>query len=220
MSDIAARVQDYLDRTRHTFPPGCDRYFARIALEVALRAYHGGNFGIGAVAVVRSGRRADLFYGENAMAQPGAVIEHAETQAVLKVAAGDAPDHTITPPEPSPAAVTVYGTVEPCPMCACVLTNAGVQRSVSTCLDGELERDGDFLTSGGGANVLGDKYPTQPRVWRDIQRARGLRFELLAPDEPELWELSWKILAETRDEIDELLATRPGIGQRRAAGRD
>ncbi|MEZ0363083.1 hypothetical protein ACAG26_05190 [Mycobacterium sp. pUA109] len=213
MSDIAARVQDYLDRTRDAFPPGSDRYYARIALDVALQAYRGGNFGIGAVAVVRSGSTADLFYGENAMAQPNAVIEHAETQAVLRVAAGAAPDHTITLPEPADAGLSVYGTVEPCPMCACVLTNAGVQRSVSTCLDGDLVRDGDYLASDGGANVLGDKYPTQPRVWRDIQRARGLRFELLAPAEPELRELSWKILAETREEIDELLATRPGVGR-------
>lgn len=219
-SDTAARVADYLQRTRDAFVPGSDHYYARIALWLALRAHQAGNFGIGAVAVVRSGNTADLYYGGNEMGKPNAVVDHAEIRALLKVASQAAPDQTIALPEraspdaghPEDNEVGVYGTIEPCPMCACAITNAGVRRSVSTCADGELVRDGDYLVSSGGANVLGDKYPTQPRIWRDVQRARGVRFELLTPVDPELHDLSWNIMAATRDERDRSLATRPGIG--------
>lgn len=215
MSDIAVDVRNYLDRTLGVYEPGSDAYYARIALLVALNAHRNGNFGIGAVAVSCSGSTADMFFGENGMGRANAVVDHAEIRAVLRVAAGAVPDRTIDLPAPFAApdadtmGVTVYGTIEPCPMCACALTNAGVRRSVSTCVDGALERDGDYLASGGAANVLGDKYPTQPRVWRNVQQARGLRFELLSPVDPELHDLSWRIMAETRDEIDHALATRP-----------
>lgn len=224
VGDIVADVRDYLDRTAAAFRPGSDQFYARIALCVALNAYRKGNFGIGAVAVIRVGNRAELFYGENGMGQPNAVIDHAETRAVLRVAAGAAADETIAlparagptgPGDPDAFDVAVHGTIEPCPMCACVLTNAGVRRSVSTCRDGAVQRDGDYLASSGAANVLGEKYRIQPRVWRDIQRARGLRFELLAPVDAEIHDLSWNLMARTRDELDRALAARPPIGSRR-----
>ena len=215
MSEIAARVRDYLARTRQAFPPGSDLYYARLALAAAGNAYRTGSFGIGAVAVVRSGTTAEVFYGENGMGRPNAVIDHAETRAVLKIAAGAAPDETIELAGPARSVdvdVAVHGTIEPCPMCACVMTNAGVQRSVSTCADGALERDGAVLASDGAANVLGGKYATQPRVWRDLQRTQGLRFELLTPVDPELRALSWAIMADTRAEIDRALAERSPLG--------
>lgn len=220
MGDIAARVQGYLDRTENTFQPGSDLYYARKALVVALTSYRHGNFGIGAVAVVRSGSTADLFYGENGMAKPNAIIEHAEIRALLRIAVGEKPDHTIELPKPSQSTdttycdieTTVYGTIEPCPMCVCAMTNAGVRRSVSTCIDGTLESQGDYLVSTGAANVLADKYETQPQVWKDIQQIRGLRFELLAPTNQELRDLSWKIMIASRAKVDQVLATRPPLG--------
>lgn len=225
MGDIAAQVQNYLDRTEDTFPPGSDLYYARKALFVALNSYKHGHFGIGAVAVVRSGNAADLFYGENGMAKPNAIIEHAEIRALLRIAAGETPDHTIKLAKPSQQTATtyrdeiettVYGTIEPCPMCACAMTNAGVRRSVSTCMDGKLERNGDYLVSSGAANVLADKYETQPQIWRDIQQIRGLRFELLTPTNQELHDLSWGIMTASRNQVDQVLATRPPLGTKRS----
>ncbi len=121
MSEVAAQVQEYLDRTHDTYPPDSDAFYARIALSAALNSYRKGNFGLGAVAVVRWGSRVGLYHGENGMAKPNAVVDHAEAHALLRVAAGETPDRVIELPQPATdpdqVEVTVYGTVEPCPMC-------------------------------------------------------------------------------------------------------
>jgi tRNA(Arg) A34 adenosine deaminase TadA len=210
---VEAKVEAYLAAAVGASPPGSDDYYARIALGEALTASREGNYGIGAVGVEVAGSVVREFRARSAMVTGPGVVDHAETRALLAHRSGSSPSATY-PLDPSwplaagPSGLSVYGTLEPCPMCACTMTNAGAIRSVSTCRDGALVEDGGLLTSDGAACVLGDKYTLQPRKWRAIQRGLTLRFELLATTDDELRSLSWEIFAVTADEIDAYLARR------------
>jgi tRNA(Arg) A34 adenosine deaminase TadA len=217
MPDVATRVEAYLEDKASAHVRGTDGYFAVEALRVALRSFRDGNYGIGAIAVVRRSGTVYEYRAGNAMVSGQGLVDHAETRALLRIASGEAADSSYAVP---PAVggvlpedgIAVYGTLEPCPMCASVMTNAGVARSVSTVVDGRLVHEDLYLVSDGAANVLGDKYKIQPRVWRDIQQGRKLRFELLDIDDPDLAELSQAIFIETRVQIDKQLAERPPKG--------
>lgn len=211
---VADRVVTYLRDKASAHREGTAGYYAIEALRVALDAFRGGNYGIGAIAVVRREGAVYEYRAGNTMVSGEGLVDHAETQALLRVATGDAPDREY----PAPAdigdvlpedGIAVFGTLEPCPMCAVVMTNAGVSLSVSTVEDGQLVLEGDYRVSDGAANVLGDKYDIQPRIWRQIQQGRGLRFEKLDVNDPELLDLSQAIFVETRGQIDKALADRP-----------
>ncbi len=82
------------------------------------------------------------------------VIDHAETRALI-AAATSVPDDEYSSNhnadlERLPTGLTVYGTLEPCPMCACTLTNAGAIRSVSNADDGQLVIENGIPSSDGG----------------------------------------------------------------------
>ena len=210
--DIASRVRAYLLETKDKYFPGQDEYYARLALAQAVKAYEEGNYGIGAVAVVVSNDRVREFRARNAMVTGLGVVDHAETRALLRMKGGKRPD-VVYPRRVSeltaelPEGVSMYGTLEPCPMCTVTLTNVGATRSISTVLDGHLvETDDGFQISSGGAATIGKKGKLQPRVWQDPQRKQGLEFTLLSTADKDLRELSSLIFLETRDEIDQRLA--------------
>jgi tRNA(Arg) A34 adenosine deaminase TadA len=202
---VEAKVEAYLASSECASSPGSDEYYARIALAEALAASREGNYGIGAVGVEVGDHGGDSvvreFRARSAMVTGLGVVDHAETRVLLDRRSGRPPSATY-PLDPSwplaapPSGLSVYGTLEPCPMCVCALTNAGAARSVSTCRDD------------GAAAVLAEKYTLQPRTWRMIQRGLGLRFELLATTDDELRSLSWEIFAVTADAIDAYLARR------------
>lgn len=178
-----------------------------------------GNYGIGAVAVVTDGHMVEEFPAGSAMASGMGVVDHAETRALLAVGSASPPAAEYSLPADMacpPPGLTVYGTLEPCPLCVCAMTNAGVVRSVSAVLDGRLVEEGGWVTTDGSAHAIGAKSVLQPRVWREIQRNRSMSFELLAHD-PDLAELSWEIFAASRQNVDDLISNRPPLYQR--AGR-
>jgi tRNA(Arg) A34 adenosine deaminase TadA len=210
--DIASRVTAYLLETEDKYFPGQDEYYARLALAQAVKAYEEGNYGIGAVAVVVRNDRVREFRARNAMVTGLGVVDHAETRALLRMKGGKRPDVSY-PRRVSeltaklPEGVSMYGTLEPCPMCAVTLTNVGASRSISTVLDGHLaETDDGFRVSDGAAASIGEKAKLQPRVWQEIQRKQGLEFALLDTFDKDLRELSSLIFLETREEIDQRLA--------------
>lgn len=210
---VEARVEAYLAASGGSSPWGSDDYYARVALAEALAASREGNYGIGAVGVDVADSVVREFRARSAMVTGVGVVDHAETRAVLGHRSGSPSSATylLDPSWPLAAlgaGLSVYGTLEPCPMCVCTLTNAGAARSVSTCRDGSLVEDGGLKTSDGAASVLGAKYTLQPRRWRMIQQGLGLRFELLVTTDDELRSLSWAIFAVTADEIDGYLARR------------
>jgi len=212
---IASEVRSYLAATVDRFAPGSDEHFARLSLQLALTAFEGGNYGIGAVAVLRKGGSLDVHFGQNKMVSGTGLVDHAETRALLHLAGTADPDEVIPAPANYSLAsghIAVFGTLEPCPMCASVMTNAGVTRSVSTVVDGQLVRQGEFMVSDGAANVLDEKHLIQPMVWRAIQQNRGLRFQDLASDDTQLHDLSLRVFTDTRQQIDQALASRNPVG--------
>jgi tRNA(Arg) A34 adenosine deaminase TadA len=209
---IVGEVLEYLERSRDKFTRGSDEYYARKCLEAALTAYRSKNYGIGAVAVVYEEKTAREWSAGNCMVSGSGVIDHAETRALLRIANGDGPDDEYQLESAPPHGLSVFGTLEPCPMCACVMTNAGATRSVSTVEDGTLIEKSGFFLSDGAANVLGDKSKTQPAIWQSIQQGRALKFEQLSTTDAELQSLSRRIFEETRTTIDKDLSDRTHVG--------
>jgi tRNA(Arg) A34 adenosine deaminase TadA len=209
---IVDEVSEYLERSRDRFTRGSDEYYARKCLEAALTAYRSKNYGIGALAVVYEAKTAREWSAGNCMVSGSGVIDHAETRALLRIANAEPPDATYPLESAPPHGLSVFGTLEPCPMCACVMTNAGATRSVSTVEDGHLIEKSGFRLSDGAANVLGHKSKTQPAIWQSIQQGRPLKFELLRTADAELQSLSRRIFEETRKTIDKDLSDRTHLG--------
>ncbi len=212
VEDILRRVGRYLDETRNRYAPGQDEYYARLALEQAAVALREGNYGIGAVAVLVHPSRVLEFRASNRILTGLGVIDHAETLAVLAARRGG--EATVEYPRKLnrftsdlPGGLSVYGTVEPCPMCVCAMTNAGVKRSVSTVSDGKIITWCGYLVSDGSASAIGQKSKLQPLVWQSIQERLGLAFVELSTDDEELVALSAASFFGTRNEIDLRLTT-------------
>ena len=188
-----------------------------LALEQALLASREGNYGIGAVAIDVGDGLVREYRDRSAMITGLGVVDHAETRVLLRIAEGGAADDEYPADSAGavPDGISLFGTLEPCPMCACTLTNAGAVRSVSVALDGELVEENGVLTTDGSANAIGRKAILQPRVWRLIQRQQGLRFEQLQTNDAELLRLSAELFDAGREAVDAQLASRQA-GQRRA----
>lgn len=216
--DIGGDVARYLDASRDAYSRGSLEYFARICLEVALTAHREGNYGIGAVAVHFEEGRVREYRGGNRMVTDSGIIDHAETRALLRITRNETPDAEYSFDFGPSDGLWVFGTLEPCPMCACVMTNAGATRSISTIEDGRLHVEDGYQVSDGAANVIGDKFNTQPAIWRGIQRGRGLEFHILPTADVQLQSLSRRIFEETRAQTDQKLTDRTHIGHAASVG--
>ena len=138
-------------------------YFARICLEVALTAHREGNYGIGAVAVHFKGGRVREYRGGNRVVADSGIIDHAETRALLRITRNETPDAEYSFDFGPSDGLWVFGTLEPCPMCASVMTNAGATRSISTIGDGRLHDEDSYRFSDGAADVIGKSSTLSPR---------------------------------------------------------
>jgi tRNA(Arg) A34 adenosine deaminase TadA len=203
----------YLRMTADRYVVGQEEYYARLALEQAVIASSEGNYGIGAIAVVVTDTEVLEYPARNAMLTGLGVVDHAETRAIL-AARGDALPARRWPRDANaftaglPLGTSVYGTLEPCPMCVCALTNGGVVRSVSTVPDGALVQLGEVMTSDGGSTVLGEKWYLQPHNWRWLQQRIGLRFDVAEIEDETLRDLSWRVFVDTARKLDEQVARR------------
>jgi len=212
--EVERRVAQYLDETDGRYSPGEDEYYIRAALGEALLASREGNYGIGAVVTITDGTTVREFRARNFMVTGAGVVDHAETRGLLAVVK-KAPftEYCLNMElQARPRmGLSVYGTLEPCPMCTCAMTNAGAARSVSGVLDGKLVRELGLVTTDGSANAIGKKSGLQPRVWRHIQDTLGLVFEVLSTRDLQLPALCWDIFAASRERVDNVIASRGPI---------
>lgn len=109
--------------------PKDDAHWMRFALDEAREAYERGDWPTGSV-IVRDRRL--LGAGQNRQVTLRNVTRHAETEAIHRTLAEHGPDAT--------AGATLYGTMEPCPMCAGALKLAGITRIVLALRHATLRR--------------------------------------------------------------------------------
>lgn len=232
-AELVAEIEQYLRETEKSYQPGDHEYYARLALDQAIEAYKEGNYGIGAVAVLVHGGKIYEFPNRNAMVTGLGVSDHAEARAItdavryrLEVLEGknlpkseQQRNAVVQPAKAYPRSLNdkttkmndgiyVWGTLEACPMCACMMLNAGVRGSVSTTEDGRIVEKNGQKVSDGGAMSIGDKWKMNPLVWQMIAQGQGLRFEILHTKDTKLCDLSRRAFYDTREAIDRDLATR------------
>jgi tRNA(adenine34) deaminase len=121
MDTLPSRSSD--DDTRE------DQRWMRLALDEAREAFDRGDWPTGSV-IVRDGRRIGA--GQNRQVTLRDVTRHAETEAIHRTLAEHGPDATV--------GATLYGTMEPCPMCAGALKLAGITRIVLALRHATLRR--------------------------------------------------------------------------------
>lgn len=213
---IEQEVSKYLKQTESKFQLGSDEFYARKALSLALISLREGNYGIGAVLLQVTPNSIKEFFGRNKLitgTDEERIIGHAETMAAVSYSKKQTPNKSYgreinTQTVNLPEGLICYGTLEPCPMCAVVLTNLGLIKSISTVLDGELISENGMKFSDGAATVIGEKHKIQPKIWQIIQAARGLTFSQLETKDKDLVSLSKRVFTETREEIDKSLSER------------
>jgi tRNA(Arg) A34 adenosine deaminase TadA len=212
-AEVAGRVRSYLADTAERYAPGQSEHYARVALALALRAYEHGNMGVGAVAVEVTQDKVFEYWGEGAMQTGLGVVDHAEVRALLASRRRRPPDATYPRQANAwlaalPLGVSLYASLEPCPMCVCAMTSCGVVGSTSTVLDGEGVYSGGVLVgSTGAACAIGDKAKLQPRVWQEIQAGLGLVFAQLETKDRALQDLSERIFTIRRAKLDMEMAS-------------
>lgn len=134
--------------------PDTDKKFMQLALEHALKARDRGDTPV--AAVIARGEEL-LAIGENEIRSAGDCTAHAEVSAIRRAIALHGPAST--------QGTVCYTTMEPCPMCAWALVEAGVSRIVLGARHRQLGRR-DY-----GAYALEDLYAT---TGRSIEITQGV----------------------------------------------
>ncbi len=224
---VVADADKYLSETGSKAQRGTERYYAVAALEQAVKAFKEGNYGIGAVVLLKWKNKLYEFRDRNAMLTGYGLRDHAEARALDRAVAvlaglkgkkivtseGDArrsvaSDDSYAPDTPFlnslPDGLHVYGTLEPCPMCMVMMLNVGVKSSKSLAKDGDLKKIDGMYVSDGAALATEEKFKGAPLIWQSIRKQQGLEFVLYQEDK-RLAELGLRIFLETRKQIDELL---------------
>lgn len=152
LKDIKANVEAYLKTSEGKYERGQEEYYARQALAQALDAYLGGNYAVGAIILYVTDTKVYEFAARNAMFKGTGVADHAEARGLMAartyaIAHGLIMGREIDPwidvghlPRPViydrdanawtqrlVEGLHSYCTLEPCPMCLCMLLNSHVR---------------------------------------------------------------------------------------------
>jgi tRNA(Arg) A34 adenosine deaminase TadA len=215
--EILGQIDFFIDRQLNQYLPGQDLFWGCLALKEAATALRERNYGIGAVAIEVLQEEVRVFLGHNRMINIAPLsadlsdsevyfrkatfqmFGHAEMDALLRLKSGIKPDLIYNRNENvflkvMELGIHVTGTLEPCPMCTCGMTNGNVVRNLSNAPDPQ------------GAYIVSDPK-MQPPVWRGIQASAGMSFGLVLGSD-ELTTLSSDAFTVTRVEIDSMLAKR------------
>lgn len=159
-----------------------DEPYAFLTCALALQGVSEGNGGIGCVLVDADG--SGLAYGHNKVFHP-----YFRSDLHGEMVTMDAYEDSRA--EVPPARLTLYSSLEPCPMCMVRLVTAGVGRVLY------LARDEEW-----GMTEYRDKLPP---TWRDLSEGKVFA---KADCSPELLEVSSRIFNVNIDELYELLKNR------------
>ena len=206
---------------RHT--PGQHKYYAAVSLREAVKSAREGNYGIGGVVLYRDGDWVYEFRERNFMITGLGVSDHAEARGLeraglfkalaiqgrnleedVKARFNFRPDSIYQLGKGQhdlPQGWTVYGTLEPCPMCTCKLINFGANHSFSISPD-------DMA-----ANALRYKRGQMAVVWKNIMNGIGLDPRLVPgiKSESAIRKVADALFHATRTEIDLKLAERAQV---------
>jgi len=205
-----------LDHENPVYTP--EAYFTML-LASGLEARERGNYGIAAVTVIRFGNTEILVFGQNELVTTQNPAGHAETNSLQRVgrlisslqngaALSDAlhdpdlKDNVIVRTGEKPCEqpeVTLYTTLEPCPLCTVVITNAGIN---------EVIWASDDTLAGA---MHDDRLEKLPSLWPELINTQGLiRTSLEQAQDPqllpELTDLLKRLFFENRESIDQQVA--------------
>ncbi len=190
--DLIERADQLISRNATLAQPGSRLELLYILLAGAAAASHRGDYGISAVAVVRFVDHELLSFASNTVFSSTDPRGHAEANAVSQLLAVGAEGRTASDDavQDWPGLGSLHGdgnqvfvrsrtapgdldesilftSLEPCPMCAVVTLNAGINSVVV----GNADPWAGAM-SGEGVHHL-------PRLWRDLADAQGLRVQFL-----------------------------------------
>jgi tRNA(Arg) A34 adenosine deaminase TadA len=186
---LAAAAQIAVDCLRSAPPYSTAEYFA-ILLARAVRAVERGDYGIAAAVVIRSEVTEVVSLGLNSLITRRDPAGHAEMNALHRLVEleGDGPDRPrvqawegvadalddradlLVRPAPSgQSGISVYATLEPCPMCTVGLINAGATRIVIAIRDPVA-----------GA-LAPERLERLAPLWPSIARGRDMQIEFVTP---------------------------------------
>lgn len=183
--DVEA-IEDEMDLMEN---PEGDSYFMREAVREACQAALVGNYGIGAV-VGKNG--SVLTRGQNRLGNvedPMFHVRHAEMDAI------DRYHRHVSPEQRVPHELTMYTTLEPCPMCTIGMWNAGIRTAVVGTPDpwtGQLISHPDKM----------------PPFWLTLLQDAGTKHRL-AEISDELRKACNRIFLITKEALDKSLASNP-----------
>jgi cytosine deaminase len=163
-------------------PSSPDDVPVQAALQQAVKAARSGNFGIGAVLVDSSGKV--LLEGRNRVFTPRFRSDaHAEMDVLSKLER--------LMPEVRARSLTLYTSVECCPMCLARVITSGISRVVYVATDA----DGGMVA----------QRSNLPRIWRDL--SKGQRFDK-AKCSPELTRIADEVFRSNVVQLDRELRKR------------
>ncbi|WP_406697074.1 hypothetical protein V5E97_39425 [Singulisphaera sp. Ch08] len=227
---VVSEAEAYVKSHNKQAKEGTEEHYALKALDQAVMAFKEGNYGIGAVVLLKWEGKVHEFRDRNAMVTGYRLRDHAEARALDRavVLFADLKKRKVSEAERArlgksimkadstydantdflrklPDGLHVYGTLEPCPMCMVMMLNLGVQSSTSLAKDGELKLVNGVWTSDGAAIATEDKIKVAPLIWQSFYEKQGLKFRLYKSND-ELAKLGLRIFLETRQQIDDMLA--------------
>lgn len=207
-TNVIDRVRDFTERASKEFVLGSPEYFLNLALKEAVAAVRGGNYGVGAVVLLKKGEIVHVFKAQNGMITGPGIMDHAETRGLVEAASfndhwfnhqqsqGDVPKsnfHLSSHDHPYLDSLTeglhVIGTLEPCPMCMSYAIEANIGTSISGCLDGGTEKQHVEMPTGTGMGAM-SKWGILPLVMARILKSQGVNWSSIelrnqnVPDRP------------------------------------
>lgn len=161
--------------------PGSNQEYLALTVLEAMSALNKGNYGIGAIYIIKEGDKEYIISGQNSLftdAYPHSHAEHNSMKHVVDLSRGDIRniENVIAVRSRTDGKTDLHSEIatslEPCPMCMLGMLNH----------EGQTGKDFKKVIIGakddGGAFWLENPLKKLPPVWRNILKATGLKIDL------------------------------------------